>query len=80
MNMLAVPTIPEGLYYMVDPPGGRIRGVTLLKKLVHCSFTHEKCQVCTVKKTCEFYYDFLIETGAVANWKGANRNVTRFYQ
>lgn len=80
MTLLAVPTMPVGISYMADPPGGRIRGETLLKKLVQCSLERGSCQDCTVRKTCEFFYDFLIETGAITNWKGVNRNVTRFYQ
>jgi hypothetical protein len=79
MNMVAIPTVPEALAYMVDPPGGRIRGVTLLKKLNQCALKHELCRACKCYKTCEFFYDFLIESDAITNWKGANRNVTRYY-
>ena len=80
MTIIAVPTVPEALAYMVDPPGNRIRGVTLLRKLNQCSLKHGFCISCVCSKTCEFFYDFLIETDAITNWKGVNRNVTRYYQ
>jgi len=76
--MIGVPTIPPALSYMVNPPGGRIRGVTLLKKLNECSPRYDFCRACTWVKYCEFYHDFLIEIDAVKNWKGGNRNVSRF--
>ena len=80
MNAVEVPTVPEAILFMMNPPQGRIRGTTLMKKLVECSGEHDKCHSCGVRKYCEFYYDFLIETEAVTNWKGVNENVARYYQ
>lgn len=80
MNVVAVPSIPEALAYMIDPPRGKIRGVTLLRKLNNCSLAHDCCRACVWARYCEFYHDFLIETDVITNWKGANENVTRYFQ
>jgi len=79
MNAVAVPTIPPAILYMIDPPHGRVRGKTLLSKLYKCSREHNNCRDCDLVAYCGFYHDFLIETDAITNWKGANENVTRYY-
>lgn len=80
MNMVAVPSLPEAIAYMIDPPQGRIRGITLLRKLNKCSIAHGFCRACGWPEYCEFYHDFLIETDAITNWKGANENVARYFK
>jgi hypothetical protein len=65
---------------MMNPPQGKIRGKTLMKTLVKCSSAHDDCRSCGWPKYCEFYHDFLIETEAITNWQGVNKNVTRYYQ
>ncbi len=80
MNAIAVPALPEALAYMVDPPRGQIRGVTMLRKLNKCSVNHDFCKACDWVKYCQFYHDFLIETDAITNWKGVNQNVARYFK
>jgi hypothetical protein len=80
MNMVAIPSIPEAITYMMNPPQGKYRGVTLLRKLNGCSIEHDFCKSCGWPQYCEFYYDFLIETEAITNWKGANQNVARYFK
>ncbi len=71
MNV-AVPSVPNAILYMMNPPGGRIRGFTLLKKLNECTLAHNFCRHCGWVKFCTTYHDILIDSDVITNWKGAN--------
>jgi hypothetical protein len=78
--MIAIPTMPEALGYMLDPPQGKIRATTLLRKLNTCSLSHGLCQKCRCVDTCVKYYEYIIENDVITNWHGANENVTRYFR
>jgi hypothetical protein len=80
MTMIEVPVIPEALGFMLDPPQGKIRAVSLLKVLNQCSIKHGLCRDCQVAKTCRNYYDFVIDTDMITNWHGGKVNVARYFE